>query len=78
VLRDGQELSTPMPKTTGGAIVGRSQFQGVSFHDTPVNPKRAMRYVDATAKPGKKNVYAVIELNGAGIPSQPSALVSIE
>ena len=37
-----------------------------------------MRYLDTTAKLGKKNVYAVIELNSAGIPSQPSAPVSVE
>jgi poly(3-hydroxybutyrate) depolymerase len=78
VLRNGQGLATLSPKTPAGGVYGRPLFQGLSFHDTPDDPKRAMRYVDTTAKPGKKIVYAVIELNSAGIPSQPSAPVSIE
>jgi hypothetical protein len=78
VQRDGQELARLSPKGKAGSLPGRALFQGLSFHDTPDDPKRAMRYVDTTAKAGKKTVYTVIELNSAGLPSRPSAPVSVE
>jgi len=55
-----------------------ASFPGLSFHDTPEDPQRPMQYVDSTARPGTKHVYAVVELNSAGIPSKPSAPASIE
>jgi hypothetical protein len=78
VMRDGKGLVTLSSKTPDGALFGRPLFQGLSFHDTPEDPKRPMRYVDTTAKPGSKHLYSVVELNSAGIPSKPSAPVSVE
>jgi hypothetical protein len=73
VMRDGKGLATLSPKTPNDGVFGRPLFQGLSYHDTPEDAKRAMRYVDTTATPGKKHIYTVVELNGAGIPSKPSA-----
>jgi hypothetical protein len=78
VLRDGRGLATLSPKTPADGVFGRPLFQGLSYHDTPEDPKRAMRYLDTTAKPGKKTVYSVVEINSAGIPSKASAPVSVE
>jgi len=78
VLRDGRGLTTLSPKTPEDSVFGRPLFQGLSFHDTPEDPNRAMRFVDATAKPGKRHVYTVVELNSAGIPSKGSAPASVD
>lgn len=78
VLRDGHGITTLSPKTPTDGVFGRPLFQGLSFHDTPEDPSRAMEFVDATAKPGKKHTYTVVELNSAGIPSKPSAPCSLE
>jgi len=78
VMRNGRGLATLSPKTPADGVFGRPLFQGLSYHDTPEDPKRAMRYVDTTAKPGKTNVYSVIEINSAGIPSKSSATVAVE
>jgi poly(3-hydroxybutyrate) depolymerase len=78
VMRNGRGLATLSPKTPADGVFGRPLFQGLSFHDTPEDPKRAMRYLDTTAKPGKKIVYSVVEINSAGIPSKPSAPASVE
>jgi hypothetical protein len=78
VLRDGQELAALSPKTPARGRYRHPLFQGLSFHDTPDDPKRAMRYVDTTASSDNKSVYTVIELNGTGIPSQLSAPASAE
>jgi len=78
VMRNGRGLATLSPKTPSDGVFGRPLFQGLSYHDTPEDPKRAMRYVDTTAKPDKKNVYSVMEINSAGIPSKASASVVAE
>ena len=78
VMRDGKGLATLSSKTPNDGVFGRPLFQGLSYHDTPEDAKRAMRYVDTTAIPGKKHVYTVVELNGAGIPSKPSAPATVE
>jgi len=78
VLRDGRGLATLSPKTPQDGVFGRPLFQGLSFHDTPEEARRPMRFVDTTAKPGQKHTYAVVELNSAGVPSKPSASVSVQ
>jgi poly(3-hydroxybutyrate) depolymerase len=78
VMRNGRGLATLSPKTPADGVFGRPLFQGLSYHDTPEEPNRAMRYVDTTAKPDKKNIYSVVEINSAGIPSKPSAIVTAE
>ncbi len=78
ILRNGRGLATLSPKTPADGVFGRPLFQGLSYHDTPEDPNRAMRYLDTTANAGKKIVYTVIELNSAGIPSKPSAPASVE
>lgn len=78
VLRNGRGLATLPPKTPADGVFGRPLFQGLSYHDTPEDPNRAMRYIDITAPPAKKNVYAILEINSAGIPSTPSASVAAE
>ena len=78
VMRDGKGLATLSAKTPSDGVFGRPLFQGLSFHDTPEDAKRPMRFLDMTAEAGKKHVYTVVELNSAGIPSKPSVAVSIE
>ena len=78
VLRDGRGITTLGAKTPADGVFGRPLFQGLSFHDTPEDPQRAMRFVDTTAKAGKKHAYTVVELNSAGIPSKGSAAAIVE
>ncbi|HEY8750523.1 MAG TPA: hypothetical protein VIM11_21245, partial [Tepidisphaeraceae bacterium] len=78
VLRDGRGITTLSPKTPADGVFGRPLFQGLSFHDTPEDPNRAMKFVDTNARAGKKHVYTVVELNSAGIPSKSSAPASLE
>jgi len=70
VLRDGQELAT-VPRTPGGKF-GRPLFQSMTYHDTPAKPLPEMRYLDASAKPGRKHAYAVIAVNSVGLRSEPA------
>ena len=76
VLRDGQELASVPEKPTNP--FGRPLFQSMTFHDTPVQPLAKMQYTDASAKPGEKHSYTVIEVNGVGLKSPPSAAASAE
>ena len=78
VLRDGKAITTLSPKTPADGVLGRPLFQGLSFHDTPEDPNRPMRFVDTTAKPGRKHAYTVVELNSAGVPSKASMPVTVE
>ncbi len=71
VLRDGKELAKVPEKPVGR--FGRPLFQGMTYHDTPDQPLREMRYLDASAKAGEKHAYAVITVNSVGLKSAPSA-----
>lgn len=71
VLRDGKEFAK-VPEHPVGKF-GRPLFQSMTYHDTPSQPMPKMRYVDTSAKPGEKHVYAVVEVNSLGLKSMPSA-----
>ena len=73
VLRDGQEVAK-VPEKPAGKF-GRPLFQSMTYHDTPSQPMRQMRYVDAAAKAGEKHTYAVISVNSVGLKSKLSANV---
>jgi pimeloyl-ACP methyl ester carboxylesterase len=70
ILRDGKELARVPEKPEGK--FGRPLFQSMTYHDTPSQPLPAMMYLDASAKPGEKHIYTVVEVNSVGLPSQPS------
>jgi hypothetical protein len=69
VLRDGHGIAR-LPTQPPGQVYGRPLFQGLSYHDTPFAPLPQMRYVDSS--PSGKQVYTVIALNSAGVPSVAS------
>jgi hypothetical protein len=77
VLRDGHGIAK-LPTQPPEAVYGRSLFQGLSYHDTPVAPLPQMRHVDTSAQAGAKHLYTVIALNSAGVPSVPSLPAAIE
>jgi hypothetical protein len=70
VLRDGQEIARLPEKPVGR--FGRPIFQTMSYHDTPEAPLPALRYVDRTAGPGRRD-YRILSLNASGLKSGPSA-----
>ena len=80
VMRDNKAL-VRLPATTDRVLVvyGRPLFQGLSYHDTPELPPAPpeMRYLDVSAKPGEKHIYSILSINSAGMPSAPSAEVSV-
>lgn len=75
IQRDGQFLAQVPEKPVGR--FGRALFQPMSYHDTPEKPKDgplpAMRFVDVTAKPGKRHEYRIIAVNSLGLKSTPSS-----
>jgi pimeloyl-ACP methyl ester carboxylesterase len=75
VLRDGRGVAR-LPERPPDRVFGRPLFQGLSFHDTPEGPPPAMRYLDASVKPGEKHTYTIITVNSAGVASQPSVAAS--
>ncbi len=70
IQRDDQDLAQVPEKPIGK--FGRPLFQSMTYHDTPAQPLPAMRYVDATAKPGEKHTYRVITVNTVGLKSEPA------
>jgi poly(3-hydroxybutyrate) depolymerase len=72
VLRNGWAVGR-VPSGPPDRVFGRPLFQGLSFHDTPEAPRPEMRFLDTTTKPGETYTYTVIELNSAGVASNPSA-----
>jgi pimeloyl-ACP methyl ester carboxylesterase len=70
VLRDDKELAKVPEKPVGK--FGRPLFQSMTYHDTPDQPMPNMRYLDTSAKPGEKHVYAVITVNSVGLKSAAS------
>lgn len=77
VMRNGERIgrTEPVAKSPSPAlpIDGRPLFQGLSYHDTPLEPRREMRYVDVKPPPGAKHTYEVIAVNSAGLRSEPVA-----
>jgi hypothetical protein len=76
VIRDNRTL-VRLPAMTPPVVYGRPLFQGLSYHDTPDWQPQEMRYLDVSAKPGEKHTYSILLVNGAGVPSEPSAQVAI-
>jgi hypothetical protein len=76
VLRDGEELAK-VPQAPVGKF-GRPLFQGMTYHDTPVQPLPEMRHLDTSARSGEKHVYSVVTVNGVGLKSKPSPAVAVE
>lgn len=74
VERDGSELAQIPEKPLGR--FGRPLFQAMSYHDTPEKPLPEMRWIDKSARPSEKHQYRVIEVNAAGLKSQPSCAIS--
>ena len=68
IERDGREIAK-LPEQ-GKNPFGRPLFQNLSYSDTPTQPLTEMRYVDATAEPGKKHEYRVIAINTVGLRSR--------
>ncbi len=50
----------------------------MTYHDTPRQPLAKMQYTDATAKPGEKHTYTVIEVNAVSLKSPPSAPATVQ
>src|SRR5262245_55131104 len=76
IMRDGERLGRTEPVTTSRSpatvpVDGRPLFQGLSYHDTPLQPRREMRYVDEKPQPGAKHMYQIIAVNSAGLRSKP-------
>jgi len=76
LLRDGEELAK-VPQDPVGRF-GRPLFQSMTYHDTPAQPISEMRYLDKSAKPGKKHLYTVVTINSVGLKSKPSPGVTLE
>jgi len=70
VYRDGQEVIRigPYPRAQGAL----AQFQGISYHDTPLAPLAEMKWVDVGAANGKVVRYEISAINGAGLESPRS------
>jgi hypothetical protein len=77
IMRDGNWIgrTEPVKMSRSGTVPidGRALFQGLSYHDTPLEPRREMRFVDNTTPPGAKHAYQVIAVNSEGLRSKPVA-----
>src|SRR5690606_27308936 len=75
IMRDGERIGRiePVSERTSESmpIDGRRLFQGLSYHDTPLQPRREMRFVDNKPAPGAKHTYQVIAVNSEGLRSKP-------
>lgn len=75
ILRDGERIGRTEPvmerRSAAVPIDGRRLFQGLSYHDTPLQPRREMRYVDQDPPLGAKHSYEVIAVNSEGLRSKP-------
>lgn len=70
IQRDSKQIHRIAPQ--GGDGGAMPCFQGTSFHDTPVQPRAEMRYVDQDAPRGAHHTYEVIAVNGARLQSTPT------
>jgi len=68
IERDGKRIAR-LPEKPRNRW-GRPLFQGMTYGDTPQLPLAEFRFVDATAKPGKKHQYRVLSVNCAGLESK--------
>ncbi len=69
ILRDGQEFAR-VPDTPENRF-GRPLFQGMSYHDTPVEPLRPMTF-SLQADDAKSHEFRVAAVNSTGLESAPS------
>lgn len=65
IYRDGK-LLTKYPETAASKS-GYTQFQSISYHDTPVPNAPAMSFIDKAAVSGERHKYAIATVNGAGL-----------
>jgi lysophospholipase L1-like esterase/pimeloyl-ACP methyl ester carboxylesterase len=71
IYRDGQRIAQ-VPEAPAGRF-GRPLFQGLSYHDTPEEPLRAMQFVDRAAPDGAVPNYRVQTVNSLGLESEPAS-----
>lgn len=75
IMRDGERIGRTEPvmerRSATVPIDGRRLFQGLSYHDTPLQPRREMRYVDQDPPLGAKHAYEVVAVNSEGLRSKP-------
>lgn len=76
IERDGVKIAR-VPEKYSGYYVGRPTFQQIGYHDTPTPPLAEMRYIDKTAKKGKKYSYTVRTVNTVGLKSESSPAVNV-
>ncbi|MBM3844894.1 MAG: hypothetical protein FJ405_01235 [Verrucomicrobia bacterium] len=70
IYRDGTEAGRIPEKPDDRT--GFSQFQGISYHDTPKPGFPRMRWIDYNQPAGKSPKYQVSAVNGAGLESPRS------
>lgn len=73
IYRDGEKLAVWPEKLD--ERTGFAQFQGISYHDTPVSPRPPLVFTDRTVAPEARPSYAVTMINGAGLESARSKIV---
>ncbi len=71
IERNGKRVAQ-VPEKPGNPY-GRPLFQGMTYHDTPQAPLRAMRYVDRKTAAGPPVRYSVRTINSAGLVSKPTS-----
>jgi pimeloyl-ACP methyl ester carboxylesterase len=54
---------------------GFAQFQGISYHDTPVSPRPPLAFTDRTVPAEGRAEYALTLINGSGLESKKSKAV---
>jgi len=65
IYRDGKKIATWPEKFD--LQTGHKQFQGISFHDTPVSRRPPMAFTDPTAPADTRVSYAISTVNGSGL-----------
>jgi hypothetical protein len=73
IYRDGQRI-TLWPEKLDEKN-GYPQFQGISYHDTPVSPRPPLAFVDRTVSAESRPAYAITLINGSGLESAMSKAV---
>lgn len=68
IVRDGESIAT-LPAKPNNRF-GRTIFQGLQYSDTPDQPLVEMKFVDESARDGKKHEYRVIAENTVGLKSK--------
>ena len=75
IYRDGTEIARLPEKPD--ERTGFAQFQGLSYHDTPVPNPPVLRYTDAQATAGTSHRYSITTINGSGLEGPHSRTKSV-